>query len=257
MNQPQAEIERVVREVLAALGVAPGGTVPSRTESHSVQPNDESTGRSETPSYENGRSETPSYDNGNGQLVLDCRVVTMSHIAGRLDAVKQVVVPPQAIVTPAVRDELYRRNIALASVPAAKTETEGTRLVTIVVSRFDPTALVSALKSNGVLTEPESMDCLIAATGRLAAEVQKPNTLGMLLTRHTAAALCLANRHRNVRAILGTDAAAVAVSVAAVGANVLVADPTAAGFSQLKQAVLEFNRGGPRQCPAVFRGELT
>jgi hypothetical protein len=257
MNQPQAEIERVVREVLAELGVAPGGTVPSRTEFHSVQPRNEATGRSETPSHEDGRGETPSHGGGNGQLVLDCRVVTMSHLAGRLDAVKLVVVSPQAIVTPAVRDELYRRNIVLSSGSAAKTQPDGARLVTIIAGRFDPTALVTALRNNGVPTEAETMDCLIAATARLATEVKKPNTRGLLLTRHTAAALCLANRHRNVRAILGPDAAAVAVAAAAVGANVLVADPTAAGFSQLKQAVLEFYRGGPRECPAVFREQLT
>jgi hypothetical protein len=257
MIHPPAEIERVVREVLAELGLAPGGAVLSRTEFHSVQ-STKTESHSVLPKGEsNGRSETPSYVGENNEVVFDCRVVTMSHIAGRLEAVKQVIVPRQAIVTPAVRDELYRRNITLAFAPAAMTQADGTRLVAIVVGRFDPTALVTALKNNGVQTEPETMDCLIAASARLAAELHKPNTLGLLLTRHTAAALCLANRHRGVRAVLGSDAATVAVAAAAVGANLLVADPTTAGFSQLKQAVLEFYRGGPRECPAVFREQLT
>jgi hypothetical protein len=68
--------------------------------------------------------------------------------------------------------------------------------------------------------------------------------------------MCLANRQRGVRAVSGADAAAVAAAATAVGANLLVVDPAAAGFFQLKQMAAEFCRGGVRACPAVFRDRL-
>ena len=43
---------------------------------------------------------------------------------------------------------------------------------------------------------------------------------------------------------------------AAVGANLLVVDPRAGTFFQLKQMITEFCRGGVRPCPAVFRKRL-
>ena len=49
--------------------------------------------------------------NGN-DLVVTSRVVTMMELAGRLVAARRVVVSREAVVTPAVRDELLRRGIA-------------------------------------------------------------------------------------------------------------------------------------------------
>jgi len=81
--------------------------------------------------------------------------------------------------------------------------------------------------------------------------------LGVLLTRHAAAGLCLANRLRGVRAVTGVEAPAVAVATAAIGANLLVMNPLVGSFFQLKQMVTEFCRGGARPCPEVFRARLT
>ena len=131
------------------------------------------------------------------------------------------------------------------------------RLVMITTGTdFDPAALVAGLVREGSKVENSALDCLIAATDQLAAEMAKPDTLGVLLTRHAAAGLCLANRLSGVRAITGADAPAVAAAAAAVGANLLVADPQAGTFFQLKQMVTEFCRGGVRPCPAVFRAKL-
>jgi hypothetical protein len=48
-----------------------------------------------------------------GELVLSERVVSMATLSGRLENVRQVIVPQRAIVTPAVRDELKQRSIEL------------------------------------------------------------------------------------------------------------------------------------------------
>ena len=49
------------------------------------------------------------------ELVVVERVVTLERIAGRLGGVRRVVVPPRAVVTPSVRDELRDRKIELVS----------------------------------------------------------------------------------------------------------------------------------------------
>ena len=123
-------------------------------------------------------------------------------------------------------------------------------------SEFDPAALAAALKREGFAVECAASDCLIAATDQLAPELSKPDTLGVLLSRHAAAGLCLANRLPGVRAITGSDSPAVAAAAAAVGANLLALDPQAGSFFQLKQMITEFGRGGVRPCPAVFRERL-
>ena len=115
---------------------------------------------------------------------------------------------------------------------------------------------MAGLAREGLTVESSASDCIIAATDQLASETAQPNTLGVLLTRHTAAGLCLANRLPGVRAVAGADAPAVATAAAAVGANVLVADPDAGTFFQLKQIVTEFCRCGVRPCPEVFRARL-
>ena len=46
-------------------------------------------------------------------LKIDERVIALAALEGRLDGVKQLIVQPKAIVTPAVRDELRDRDIKL------------------------------------------------------------------------------------------------------------------------------------------------
>jgi hypothetical protein len=249
MSQPVIDIERVVREVLAELGVAR----ENKVERPATAVAGGGGGDSTIPPGPQSRG----VDSNSNDLVVNSRVVTMMELSGRLAAARRVVVAREAVVTPAVRDELLRRGIALTHANSANGHPAPVRLVMIATGTdFDPAALVAGLVREGLKVESSALDCLIAATDQLAAEVAKPDTLGVLLTRHAAAGLCLANRLGGVRAITGTDAPAVATAAAAVGANWLVADPQAGTFFQLKQMVTEFGRGGVRPCPAVFRARL-
>ena len=195
-----------------------------------------------------------------GRLVLSARLVTLDMLDGRLQNIRKLVVAPQAVVTPAVRDELHRRNVELLvgavdqSAPAEKAQL---RLVLVTHGkRFDPTALLAALRAGPTTVEHHAKDCIMASSELLAAEVAKPATLGALLTRHTAAGLCLANRLAGVRAVLGLDAARCSAAAAAVGANVLVADPAGGSLFWLKRMLDAFCAGGVRECPEVFRKQL-
>ena len=229
MNETPLEIERIVREVLASMQPAPAATAEKRPATAVA-----------------------------GELAIDAAVVTMNEIIGRLDGVRRVTVSRGSLVTPAVRDELLRRNIALErATPDAACGRTAVRLAMVVSGTdFDPASLAAALGREGLCVEATASDCLIAATDRLAAELAQPGTLGVLLTKHAAAAICLANRLAGVRAIGVCDARQMAATAASVGANVLAADPRSVGFFPLKQTIAEFARGGVRPCPEVFRERL-
>jgi ribose 5-phosphate isomerase RpiB len=248
-----ADIERIVREVLAELGLASGTDASPRS--------------SETPSAPlvpalagpaTVAPEPPGPAQTDGDLLVEAKVVTMAELAGRLDSARRVVVQPLAIVTPAVRDELRRRNVTLTVAVANNGRpTAGIRLVMVVGrTKYDPAALAKTLEQGGVQADLRSSDCLIASTDQLAAEVLKPNTLGALLTRHTAAGLCLANRHPGVRAVLGSDVHSASAAVAAIGANVLVVNPRECTAFQGKQMLADFCRGGIRECPEALKKRI-
>ncbi len=264
MIDPTFDIERVVREVLAELGLAPAAEAapcdraPELPRVVESAPSCSTPGTAEVaPSVPEPVCAAPAAPSPD-ELFLSGRVVTMGELPDRLDAVRRVVVPRGAVVTPAVRDELIRRNITLTFADMSEGRPAApVRLVVVATgTRFDPTALAAGLTRDGLNVEHSASDCILASTDQLAAEVAKPNTLGLLLTRHTAAGLCLANRLGGVRAVAGADAPTVAAAAAAVGANLLVADPKAGTFFQLKQMITEFCRSGVRACPDVFRARL-
>lgn len=251
MAQPTINIDDVVREVLAQLGLAPTG--PSSTNGKAEAngaPAPASKLSSEAPA-----PPQPKPSAGDGELVVRSRVVALAELKDRLTSVRKLVVPPQAIVTPAVRDELRRRNIALVfgqknSVPSS---TAGTRLVLMVShAAMDPAGLVGALKSEGIGVEVQTSECLIRATDQLAAELSQGEVLAVLATPYVPAALCLANRLAGVRAVIGSDARTVAADTASVGANLLVVNPTALGLFQLRQLVSRFYHEPKHECPKVL-----
>ena len=138
--------------------------------------------------------------------------MTMAEVAGRLEAVRRVVVPPEAVVTPAVRDELLRREhrpglrrSGQATAPAARAAgADRRRGPTSIRRRW----LAGAGAARACRSSRGTSDCLIAATDQLAAEVAKPDTLGVLLTRHAAAGLVPGEPAcAGVRAVAGSDAA--------------------------------------------------
>jgi len=259
MPEPSIDVDKLVREVLAALGVSPEsgaktapavatGDVPAPSSAPAPAP----TATAPSP----GKSSTSTVSSG--ELVVFSQVVTMSELEGRLAGVRRLIVPPQAVVTPSVRDELHRKNVALEyDLPVATPGTVGVRLAMEVLgSRFDPAPLVRALGSEGIEVETHRTDCLVAATDRLAGDVAKPNTLGLVVSTYPAIALCLANRHQGVRAVWGIDAGTVDAEVASVGANVLVICPRITSFFAMKQMIGRFCRGGTRECPEALRERL-
>ncbi|MFH1266153.1 MAG: hypothetical protein ABIK89_10535 [Planctomycetota bacterium] len=242
MTEPLTDVDKVVREVLAVLGAAPKSPAVATQTSGAGDPS--------------GSPAPPS--ERDGVLEVGGQVVTMAELEGRLGGIKRVVVPAGSVVTPSVRDELRRKNVSLVYGRAgAAASGGGVRLAMVVLgSRYDPGLLARALEGEGIDVDARQADCLIAATDQLAGELSRPDTLGLVLTRYPAVALCLANRHRGVRAVWSVDAATAAFAAASVGANVLVIDPQTVGFFQLRRMVGRFCDEGPRECPESIRERL-
>ena len=228
------DIERIVREVMAQIGVASG------------------------PAAEAAAPAGASPAERDGEVRVDSRVVTLETVAGRLAGARQLVVPQGALVTPAVRDELRRKGVALVRGSAAAKVRKELARVLLVAGRtsHDPAAAVEALGQEGIDVQTETADCMIAASDKLAAAVAAGDSLGLLWTRHTAVGLCLANRHPGVRAVLAAGVAATAAAISAVGANVLVVDPTLGTAYERKQVLREFCLGGVRECPEALKERL-
>lgn len=92
MSFTEADVERIVVEVirrLRAMEQSPGAV--------SLSP------------VIHDRKELPI----NHDLVLTERVITIRTVEGRLSGVQRLLVPPKAVVTPAVKDELKKYKIEL------------------------------------------------------------------------------------------------------------------------------------------------
>ena len=252
MTQIPLDIDRVVREVLAELKRAPASIIAAAASSSS-------NGISAKVTSSEPVAKAPaSIPSGNGELVLSTRLVTMAEIEDRLAGIRRVVVNPQAVVTPAVRDALRQRNITLSRAALMKdTPAKSLRLV-IVAARprsIQPTGRHITKRRHRKFNANRP---IAYWTPRIdwPSELAKGDSLGLLLTPHTAAAMCLANRLSGVRAVLGSNASNVERDANAVGANLLVIDPKNISLFKLCRMASEFYRGGIRSCPEALKKRL-
>ena len=187
-----------------------------------------------------------------GVLTISARVVTLAELEGRLEGIRQLVVPAQAVITPAARDLLRQRQIDISYAVPAKAALRP-RLPLVVgtaETNYDATSLVQAVAREGKTVERLAQTGLVQVVRELGDEAVKGGKLGLLLTNETAAALCLANRRAGVRAVAATSVAATPRAVRKVGANVLVIDPVGRGAFEMQRIVSQFVAGAPYACPA-------
>jgi hypothetical protein len=185
------------------------------------------------------------------QLQLPHRTVTMGLLAGRLDGVKEVLVPAGAVVTPSVRDELRKRQIVLRKADG-QTADAGVRagLVLGVAGNADPAgAAVAAVQAEAGGADRIDNPCVLEVVRQVTQALAAPARIGLVLTDRPAVALCLANRRASIRAAWGVSVSSVRAATEQIGANLLVVNPAEHGFSELRGMIREFLRGG-HDCPA-------
>jgi len=195
------------------------------------------------------------------ETAIPDRVVTMESIQGRLSGMRRLVVRPDAVITPSVRDELIGLNIQIVRGEAAAESSPAASgrpglVVGVAATGFDPADLLAAVSDLAGPIQRLAPAELIPAVDESAKAITAGNALGLLLTSEGAAALCLANRCRSIRAVTGGDRAAVKRAVESTGANLLVIDPASPSRFELTEIVREFLAGGRRECPAAFRNRL-
>ncbi len=192
------------------------------------------------------------------ELSISSRVVTLAELEGKLEGIKQLVVPAKAVITPAARDMLRQRKIDISyAVPAqAVAKSRLPLVVGAAETKYDAASLVQAIAREGVTIERLARTGLAQVVGEMCEETTKGGKLGLMLTSETAVALCLANRRSGVRAVAATSVAATPRVVRSVGANVLVIDPAARGAFELQRLVSQFAAGAPYACPAEYAKEL-
>ena len=251
MVQKVADIERIVRDVLADLGLATAVNVPSSEDAPPVEePVQPIPAENEEPSP----PPRPA-----GDVVVADRVVTLAGVGERLTTARRLVVPPRAVVTPAVRDELRRRNVTLVvEENSPTTGSAGGRVaLSVLGSKIDPKPLADELTRQGLAVEVQRFDCLVRATDDMSRRLKTRDTAGVMLSNYGAIAMCLANRHQGVRAILASDESRTATDAVSVGANLLVAEPRRLAPETLGKIVSAFCAQGPGTCPKELLDRLS
>lgn len=170
-----AEIERIVREVLAQLAPQPTTPLPTSSLPKTIE-----------------TSVT--------ELWLEQQVIAVRDLEGRLRQATQIVVPTRAVITPAARDLLREKkiNVRRASVAEKKSTERAPLLVGVAETSFDPTTVISELAKRGVKVEQLARTGLKAVVAELAIEVARGGRRAWLFTESTHAAVCLANRQAGV-----------------------------------------------------------
>lgn len=193
-----------------------------------------------------------------GVFRVASRLVTLAELPPDLDGLKQIVVPAQAVVTPAVRDALKQRRVALTyafkAPPAGKTPPA--IAVAVAETKFHPVALVRSLSLDGAAVERSPAKDLPAAVDALASALSRHGAIGLLLTDNVSTALCLANRLPGVRAITAAEPGELRRAAAGAGANVLAMAPRKLGFFSLKRLAAQFALESPYPVPAAYAQAL-
>ncbi len=218
----RAQIERIVREVLAELVRA-----------------------------------TPSEGLSKLELIVATKVVSTRELEGRLEGIERLIVSRGAVITPAARDLLKERNITVASAVERETTSAGSYLVLAAAeTTYELAPLLKLLSGQNTNVQHLPGNNLIEAVDAVCQRVATGTTLGVVLTSRTPAALCLANRHSGVRAALATSRNAVHDAMRSLAANLLIADPAGKTTFEWTRLLTPWLHAGPQSCPAVLRERL-
>lgn len=159
------------------------------------------------------------------ELYVGEPVLTLSYLKGQLEGVKKVSVQPTAVVTPAARDLLKQSGIQLTRIKETARQSASEVVIGAAETTYDAAGLTRMLTQQGIRTERLAQCGLVAVVDELVDAVARGGKIGILLTRQTAAALCLANRTRGVQAVLATNVEAIRTARTNLAANLLVLDP--------------------------------
>jgi hypothetical protein len=238
VNDTAAEIERIVRQVLAELRAAEVGPERQRAEADS--------------------GATQSDEVQKQGCVITERVVTLATLDGRLNGASVLTVPRGAVITPAVRDELKSRSIRLEFANASNNgNAKGVvDLLVGIADVPDDVGVVTKIIQDHVTgiaaVQSIQQTDLRTLMSRMAHWLDSRPSLAVVLTRRPAAAACLANRHRGLRAVWANTPKALTQAMSTIAPNVVTYNPAEHSASVQRTMLREFVSGGTRDCPEEF-----
>ncbi len=189
------------------------------------------------------------------------RVVSLAELE-KIGDTNKLIVPEKAVITPAVRDELRKRGIELVTEKQQSITVGAEKLnvwLALHLQKKEPTALFDFLAKNYGF-EKASFDCILKTMDAAEEKLLSQSTSCVVLSGYSAAAMCVANRHANIRAVLGSDPTKLKTDADQIGANLLVVDPIRSGPFKLQSLVKTFLAGGMRKIPKFLiedRGQRT
>jgi ribose 5-phosphate isomerase RpiB len=232
MAKSEDQIERIVGEVLARLGTA----AAVRVDRPHSQPSPASASVSE--------------------LKLDDKVVSAATLKDRLNGVQRLIVSARAVVTPSARDLLKENNVSLVRTLKSAAAAGVQLILAGLDSRFDTSGLVRVLEKRGIAVTQVTTDEARDAIESISRAIRESGKLGVVLTNRVATAVCVANRHREVRAAAASNRGEIENIIRELGANLLVIDTARRGMSEIERMVTAFVASPQRDCPAALKSML-
>jgi hypothetical protein len=226
MSPSVTEIERLVQEVMHRLG---GNAHLSQRQTTNRQ--------SGTFVSNSAEQNTPRHS-----LVLRQRVICLSDVEGKVDGGGTVAMPSGAVITPSARDYLRGRNARLECVSVGARTATGNRTVSFALASRGISAepMVRTIEKLGMSVQRVPNSGLAGVVSELCDAVALGGNLGLLITEEWAAALCLANRRRGVRAATAQCVAEVEEASTAIAMNLLVLRSVGLSTWQLQRIVQKF-----------------
>src|SRR5262249_32635009 len=118
---------------------------------------------------------------------------------------------------------------------------------------IDAADLAAQLRQRGIAVEELTSASAVQAAANVAAAVGGSKKLGVLLTDHPAAALCIANRQRGVRAAPAANRGELNDLMQNLGVNLLVVDAVRRSRAEIQRLIEAFAAASPSDCPADLK----
>jgi hypothetical protein len=241
MNISQADIDRIVREVVAQFQRQEPATEPATDPSGSI------------PSVSIPVATVPTAEVS--EFRLDSQVITADQVEGRLEGIRKLVVGSRAVLTPSTLEYLTDHKVAVTyrDTTVRTIVASGAKLYLIAaLAPVDPASLATRLIKVGIDVQASTSRCLIETTDRLAAAMVDADQFAVVVTRYRSAALGLLNRKSNLRAVAAESFDQVEAEASQIGANTLVIDPIGKSQYQLDRMIETFVRSDCHTIPETL-----
>ena len=198
------------------------------------------------------KSPAANASNTGSSLALAEQVVSLASLDGKLNRIRQLVVRDDAVVTPAVRDELRARKITLVRSGNGRPEkalATGTLWIGCAAPADLRTTVCQKLTGLAAAVQVLEGSELRGLVEQLQQRLQSTGHYGLVVTQQAPVAACLANRHPHVRAAVAQTPAEIDDARKMLGVNLLVLDPSGMPQNKLLEMAVQFAQAGPAGAP--------